>query len=206
MISAEEMMKWGTVIIGGGGALISFILFLRKSFKAVDFFVKEQEIIKQAVTDIKAEVTHNSGKSIKDVVTGLKASAERIETRQKILDQRSKAALHYNPRALFEVEKSGRITWVNEEFQNLTRENGDIEGYDWFSIVHEDQRAAFISEVKSCLRMCRKIDIETVSVKGRGIHFAGYPYKIGACEHEGFLIHVFCQNNCAGLSKENNNE
>lgn len=206
MISAEEVMKWGTVIIGGGGALISFILFLRKTFKAVDLFTKEQEVIKQAVTDIKAEVTHNGGKSIKDVVTGLKSTAERIETRQKILDQRSKAALHYNQRALFEVEKSGRITWVNEEFQKLTRENGELEGYDWFSIVHEDHREAFIKEVRSCLRMCRKIDIETVSVKGRVIHFQGYPYKTGSYEHEGFLIHVFCQNNCAGLLKEKNDE
>lgn len=199
MISAEEVMKWGTVIVGGGGALISFVLFLKKTFKAVDLFIKEQEVIKQAVNQIKAEVTHNSGKSIKDVVTGLKLTAERIETRQKILDQRSKAALHYIKRALFEINRAGRITWYNEEFQILTRENGELEGHDWFSLIHEEHRAAFMSEIKSCLRMCRKIDIETVSAKGRKVHFLGYPYKTEEQDHEGFLIHLF-------LNKENNDE
>lgn len=186
-------------LVGTIAALIGLVspvlLFLWKTLKGVKKFVSDQEVIKKSINDIKAEVTQNGGKSIKDVVNSLKSTAERIETRQKVLDQRSKAALHYTERPLFETDKSGKLIWSNEAFQKLTRENGVLEGHDWLAMIHEDEREAFISEVKSCLRMCRKIVIETESVNGNKISFLGYPYKTGSDTHEGFLIHVYTGEN-----------
>lgn len=183
-----ELLPTIATLLGMAGSLL---LFLWKIFKNIKQFVSDQEIIKKSLNDIKAEVTQNGGKSIKDVVNSLKSTAERIETRQKILDQRSKAALHYTERPLFETDKAGKLIWSNEAFQKLTQENGVLEGHDWLSMISEDHREAFISEVKSCLRMCRKIIIETESVNGDRISFLGYPYKTGSDTHEGFLIHVY---------------
>lgn len=167
------------------------IAVLWKIYKNINQFVVEQETVKKTVQEIKLEVTHNGGKSIKDVVNSLKTSLERIETRQKILDQRSKTALQYDERALFEIDKTGRLIWSNESFQQLTKKHGEVEGHDWLALINEEDRETFIHEIKSCLRMCRKIAIETETVDGELIGFLGFPYKSSHDSHEGFLIHAY---------------
>jgi hypothetical protein len=125
----------------------------------------------------------------------LRRTCDRIEVRQKVLDQRSKAALHYTNRPLFEVDTLGRMNWYNEAFGDLTRDNGNCdEGFDWLTIIDDQEREGFLKEFNSCLQMCRKVDIETVSVHGRRIHFVGFPYKISNGIHEGFLIHLYREN------------
>ena len=85
--------------------------------------------------------------------------------------------------------------WSNESFQNVTRENGDFsEGFDWIAVIEENHRDDFLREFNSCLKMCRKVDIETVSVNGSKIHFVGYPYRVNKDSHEGFLIHLKKEN------------
>lgn len=140
---------------------------------------------------IKKEVQPNGGSSMKDTINDLKISVDRIEVRQQIIDQRTKAGLHYKSQPLFEINNSGNIVWYNEAFKKLTEENGTIEGRDWFALIEENFRPAFIEEINSCLRMGRKIDIDTVSQNGKFIHFVGYPYKIDQNNHEGFLIHLY---------------
>jgi len=98
---------------------------------------------------------------------------------------------------LFEVDKFGRMSWFNEKFESMTKDDGlpaEGEGFDWVSVVDEDRREDFVKEMTSCLEMCRKIDIETTSVNNQGIHFLGYPYRITEKEHEGFLIHIYKEN------------
>lgn len=133
----------------------------------------------------------NGGGSMKDIINGLKISIDRIEVRQQVIDQRTKAGLHYKAQPLFEVDSSGKIVWYNEAFRKLTEENGTMKGLDWFAIVEDNFRPQFIDEVNSCLRMGRKIDIDTVSQNGKFIHFVGFPYKIDSGSHEGFLIHLY---------------
>lgn len=153
-----------------------------------------QEEVKESIRIIKAEVTPNGGSSLKDAVNSLKKTCDRIEVRQKVLDQRSKAALHYNETPLFETDTKGRLTWCNEAFLEKTTDNGTCrEGFDWLTVIEDDLRDDFLTEFNSCLKMCRKIDIETISVHGRSIHFVGYPYKIAKGIHEGFLIHLYSQ-------------
>lgn len=171
--------------------IIPLVAVLWKIYKNINQFIVEQETVKKTVQEIKAEVTHNGGKSIKDVVNSLKMSLERIEARQKILDQRSKTALQYDERALFEIDKTGRLIWSNESFQQLTKKHGNIRGYDWLALINEEDRETFINEIKSCLQMCRKIAIETETVDDESIGFLGFPYKSDHDSHEGFLIHVY---------------
>jgi|TARA_B100000085_G_scaffold278281_2_gene299867 PAS domain-containing protein len=174
------------------GAGIAILAFVWRIFKVTGVFLKDHEEIKVSIETIRAEVTPNSGKSLKDTVNSLKKTCDRIETRQKVLDQRSKAALHYSDRPLFETDVNGRLTWCNASFQELTKDNGSCkEGFDWLTVIDDDRREDFLKEFNSCLKMCRKIDIETVSVHGRIIHFVGYPYTVDTDVHEGFLIHLY---------------
>lgn len=171
------------------GIVITVIVFLWKIFKFTNKILIEQESVKKDLQVIKKEVTPNSGSSIKDIVTELRETTSRIEVRQKKLDQRSKAALHYTSAALFEIDSSGRIIWGNDHFIKIT--GSSINGFDWFSIVDEDYRKDFIEEVNSCLEMGRKIDIETQCYHGKKVHFIGHPYKIDNHNHEGYLIQLF---------------
>lgn len=192
MLTQDQAAAIATLLGASGTALVA----IWRVFKYCRKFLDEQRQIKDHLKVIKQEVTPNGGGSMKDIINNLKSTVDRIETRQKILDQRSKATLHHTSHPLFETDKEGRLTWHNEALKNETLENGSLEGYDWFSIVDEHYREEFITEIKSCLRMCRKIDIETVSVNGCTIRFVGFPYKTGSSVHEGFLIHLFKVGEC----------
>lgn len=174
----------------------SISVFLwKKLLKPAIKLMDDHEEIKKSIDIIKGEVTPNGGGSIKDAVNCLRDTCKNIETTQKVLDQRSKAALHYHDRALFEVDKFGRVSWYNEKFEALTNNNSNPnEGFDWVNIVDEAEREDFLKEVTSCLEMCRKIDIMVNSVNDQQIHFLGYPYRITEKDHEGFLIHLFKEN------------
>jgi len=186
-LSSEQAIQLATLLGGLGTAVIA----LWKVFKVINKFSEEQEKVKECLKTIKKEVLPNGGGSMKDTINGLKISVDRIEVRQQIIDQRTKAALHYKSQPLFEIDTSGNIIWFNEAFKKLTNENGQMEGRDWFAIVEENFRQNFMTEIDSCLRMGRKIDIDTVSQNGKFIHFVGYPYKIDQNNHEGFLIHLY---------------
>ena len=184
-----------TALLTLAGGAVATLAFLWRIFKVSRVFLNDHELLKTSIKKIELEVTPNGGKSLKDVVNQLKNASERIETRQKVLDQRSKATLHYTDRPLFETDSQGRLTWSNEAFINFTRDNGSVkEGFDWITVIDDDEREAFLIEFQSCLEMCRKIDIETVSVHGRDIHFVGYPYRVDKGTHEGFLIHLYQEN------------
>lgn len=172
------------------GIIGTAIIALWRTFKTTNKFLEEQEKVKTALNVIKKEVTPNSGSSIKDVVNSLKITTDRIEIRQKKIDQRSKASLHYTSAALFEIDSSGKIVWGNESFQVFTG-NKKLEGYDWFSMIDDELREQFIQEITSCIKMNRKIDVETRCCQGGKIHFLGYPYMVSDSTHEGFLVHIF---------------
>ena len=192
MVSLDEAAALASLT----GATIAVFIFLRKVIKTSKIFLKDQEEVRKSIETIKSEVTFNDGGSMKDAIHCLKDTCQRIEVTQQVLDQRSKAALHYTERPLFETDQVGRVAWSNESFQELTKENGDFsKGLDWISIINEEERAEFLKEFNSCIEMCRRIDIETKSVDGNKIHFLGYPYRISEKSHQGFLIHLHKENN-----------
>ena len=192
MISLDEAVA----LVSLAGTVITVFIFLRKAVKTSKIFLQDQEEVRKSIETIKSEVTLNGGGAMKDAIHCLKDTCQRIEVTQQVLDQRSKAALHYTERPLFETDQVGGVTWSNESFQELTKENGDFsKGLDWISIINEEERAEFLNEFTSCIEMCRRIDIETESVDGNKIHFLGYPYRISEKSHKGFLIHLHKENN-----------
>lgn len=153
-------------------------------------FSSNEELIK-TVKQIESEVVTNGGKSIKDTVNGLKQTCENIEKRQRVIDQRTRASLHYSDAGLFETDKTGKLTWTNEAFYKITGQTQtDVEGYDWLSFIHEDEREQVIKEFSSCLKMSRKFYVETKTVKGKDVILSGYAYKIGEDQNGGYLINI----------------
>lgn len=181
-----------TLLSGFLGMMGTIAALARKFYKQASSFIEEQKDFQEAIKVIQKEVTPNGGSSLKDVVNKLKITCDRMEVRQRVIDQRSKASLHYQKEALFEIDRSGNMTWCNDAFRTLMVEEGGVisTGKDWIAVVDEESRKDFVEEIESCLKMCRKIDIETRDTQGSVVSFTGYPYKIGRNNHEGFLIYL----------------
>jgi hypothetical protein len=174
------------------GGVITFLSVLwvkvaRPIFKLVD----NQESITLSVETIKKELTTNGGNSIKDAIIELKGTCARIESRQKIIEQRTRAALHYNNACLFETDEYGRLVWTNSNFYELTKNDiSSVEGYDWLTYIKDDERDQFFKEFKSCLAMNRKFSKLSTNCKEERIQFIGSPYKIDDNTHGGFIIQI----------------
>lgn len=182
-----ENITIGFSLIGGLVTLVSILW--AKIIGPLIKLVDNQEELKSSLNTIKKELTTNGGNSLKDTMIDLKGTCSRIENRQKVIEQRTKAALHYNSVALFETDEHGRLTWTNSNFYDLTRDSvTSVEGYDWLTYIKEEEREELFDEFKSCLDMNRKFVKTVTNCKNQQIKLVGFPYKINENNHGGFLI------------------
>ena len=174
-----------TTLLGFLGAV--WLKVLRPAMKFID---KHDDVV-QSIENIEQEITCNGGSSLKDAVIKLNTTCGRIENRQKIIEQRSKASLHYSNTALFETDRKGRLVWTNEPFYQLTGQSlTDIKGFDRLTYIHEDEREEFLQEFNSCLEMNRKFSKEVMTSNGMEMRMTGYPYRLNDNEQGGFLISI----------------
>jgi PAS domain S-box-containing protein len=125
-------------------------------------------------------------------VCTLSGACERIERSQIVIEQRTKASLHYSSTALFETDQEGHLVWTNEPFYNLTKMTlTDVEGFDWLNYIHEEQRDEFFQEFKSCLEMNRRFIKNSKTFNDKDVRIIGFPYKINEDENGGFLVSVY---------------
>ncbi len=183
--------------IGGLGGLLA--IFWKKFLKPIVKLCKNQDFFVESVEEIKKELCTNGGSSLKDAIIAMRESCERIENRQKVIIQRTKAALHYSSMALFETDKEGRLTWSNANLIELTKRSTNnsnymLEGFDWISLFKEEDREDVLVEFKSCLSMNRRFIKETTFNSGMKVRLLGYPYKITDTEHGGFLVSITPEN------------
>tara|TARA_R100000005_G_scaffold96627_1_gene85299 strand:+ start:1791 stop:2372 length:582 start_codon:yes stop_codon:yes gene_type:complete len=172
------------------GSLLSFlgVVWMKVLKPAMKFLDKHDEVVK-SIENIEKEITCNGGSSLKDAVVTLTNTCGRIENRQRIIEQRTKASLHYSNTPLFETDRKGRLVWTNEPFYKMTGQTlTDIKGYDWITYIHEDEREEFLQEFESCLKMNRKFSKEVKTTDGKDVRMTGYPYKLSDNEQGGFLI------------------
>ena len=176
-------------ILGGLGTFFSLIWV--KAIKPTIKLLQSQEQVTKTLETIKKELTTNGGNSLKDAIIDLRGTCNRIETRQKVMEQRTKAALHYNNIALFETDDHGRLIWTNNSFYELTSDSiNSVDGYDWLTYIDEDDREDFFIEFKSCINMNRKFVKITKNCEGKNIKLVGFPYKINDEKHGGFLVSI----------------
>lgn len=153
-----------------------------KFIKKIVKIVNEHEGIIQDIKDIKKEITRNSGSSLRDAI-------DRMEKRQIVLDQRSKAVFHHYEQPIFEITENGDLDWGNNVFYE-TFQVDKKSGMDWVSYVDESCRAQFLEELNSCLDMSREIRIQTQETNGVKISFKGFPYKTNNDTNFGFLVYL----------------
>jgi hypothetical protein len=162
-----------------------------KIVKPIVSILKTQEAVNRSIEELKDEISTHSGKTIKDTLGHVKEACGRIEDRQKVIVQRTKAALHYSGVALFETDKRGRLVWSNNLFGELIREhNALLEGYDWLSLIKDDEQEETLDQFRSCLSMNRRFVKQTELDDGRPIRMVGYPLKISDDQHDGFLVSI----------------
>jgi PAS domain S-box-containing protein len=162
-----------------------WVKVLRPAMKFID---KHDDVVK-SINTIEKEITCNDGGSLKDAITNVNNTCGRIENRQKIIEQRTKAALHHSNTALFETDSIGRMAWANEPFHKLTGQTlTNVTGFDWLTYIHEDEREEFLQEFESCIEMNRKFSKEVKTSDGQEMRMTGYPYRLNDNKQGGFLI------------------
>jgi hypothetical protein len=172
-----------------GGLITFFSIVWMKVFKPLVYFLNHQDKLNNAISDIKHELTTNGGNSLKDSIVDLRKTCHRIEIRQKIIEQRTKAGLHYSNVPLFETDNNGRLIWNNNLFfQFLNSYN--VEGYDWLNFITEYDRESVLKEFRSCLNTNRRMQKVVETTDGRAVTITGFPYRISDDEQGGFLVSI----------------
>lgn len=180
------------LIFGGISGITGLCTIIWKKFlKPIVKLCKNQDYFKETVEEIRKELQTNGGSSLKDAIISMRESCVRIENRQKVIIQRTKAALHYSNMALFETDESGRLIWSNANLCELTKDIvTSVEGFDWINLFTEDEREEVLTEFKSCLHMNRRFSKISKMQNGKTVRLLGYPYRISDSEHGGFLISI----------------
>lgn len=180
------------IIVGSlGGIGTFFTLAWKKVVSPLVKLCKNQDFFVESVKEIRKELQTNGGNSIKDAIINLRDACERIEGRQKVIIQRTKAALHYSDVPLFETDESGRLIWSNAYLCELTKNiSTSVEGFDWINLFQEEEREEVQSEFFSCLKMNRRFIKDAELQNGKTVRLLGYPYRISENEHGGFLISI----------------
>jgi hypothetical protein len=187
---SKEILEYIPISVSILGAVFTFFsLIWVKIVKPVIQLINDHQNVNDSIKTIKSELTTNGGNSLKDAVIDLRKTCHRIEIRQKIIEQRTKAALHYSNTPLFETDNNGRLVWNNSLFFNFVG-SYNVEGYDWLNFIQEEDREELLIEFKSCLNTNRKLYKETKTNTGKDISIVGFPYRISDSEQGGFLVSI----------------
>ena len=180
------------VLISSIGGIFGLLtLVWKKIIKPLVKLCQNQDFFKESMQELRKELQTNGGSSLKDAIIDMKDTVHRIDRRQKIIEQRTKAALHYSEVALFETDIAGRLIWSNANFCKYVKDNpGNVTGFDWLSMIKEEERDELLNEFLSCIKMNRKFTKETETEDNRNIRMLGYPYRITDSEHGGFLVSI----------------
>ncbi len=184
------------IAIGSIGTVIGFFTFLWKRFiKPLIKLIKNHDVFIKSVDDLRLlmekELKTNGGNSIKDAIIDMRETCNRIENRQRVITQRTKAALHYSNVALFETDEDGRLVWSNSGLSQMVNgTTNSIEGYDWINLIKEDEREEVMDEFRSYIEMNRRFSKVTKLQNDTPIRLLGYPYRISDSEHGGFLVSI----------------
>lgn len=160
-----------------------------KTIKPITLMIESHDRLLHNVEAIKKEVQTNTGSSLKDAIYDLKSMCQRMEDRQIILDNRSRAILYGLNEAVFETDEKGNIVWANENFYKKLGKS-DLIGLDWISYIDEVYRDSFLHEFQLCLNQNRELKFNTMSMDGANISFLGFPYREENKSNQGFLIYL----------------
>ena len=132
--------------------------------------LKPYTTITDDISQIRAELTSNSGKSLKDLVKKIETEVKSNTSLTKTIMCRQRQILDNRKEPIFEADETGNFTWVNEAFIKLTKRSCiDLLGNKWKNIIAEDERDTIFYHWDSAIKEKRNFE-ETVIItdkKGR---------------------------------------
>lgn len=132
--------------------------------------LKPYTTITDDISQIRAELTSNSGKSLKDLVKKIEVDVESNTNLTKTIMCRQRWILDNRNEPIFEADENGNFTWVNEAFIKLTKRSCiDLLGNKWKNIISEDERDTIFKHWDNAIKEKRNFE-ETIVVtdkKGR---------------------------------------
>lgn len=188
----EELITiTGTVVTGVLIPLAGW--FWIKVVKPLTNLLNQTEASMLAIKELQDEITAHGGKTLKDTVKNMRTSLANIRVDQKVTKERCKAALQYAEIALFETDKNGKLVWGNNLFFDLDTVdslNTNLKGFDWISLLRENDQQETLEQFKSCLDMNRTFVRQTRLGNGRPIRMQGHPLRTSDDQNDGFLISI----------------
>lgn len=123
------------------GAIYYFICRAMKKLEPYTNMTESISGINKELKEIKKELTYNSGTSLKDLVNTIKVDVKSNTELTTTILNRQRWMLDNRSEPIFETNKDGKFTWVNDSFIKLTdRGLKDLKDYNWINILHEDIR------------------------------------------------------------------
>ena len=135
--------------------------------------LKPYTTITDDIGKIRAELTSNSGKSLKDLVNKIKADVESNTDLTKTIMCRQRWILDNRAEPIFEADEEGNFTWVNEAFIKLTKRSCyDLLGNKWKNIIAEDERDSIFSHWDRAIKEKRNFEETIVITDKKGRSFS----------------------------------
>ena len=132
--------------------------------------LKPYTTITDDIGKIKAELTSNSGKSLKDLVKKIEVDVNSNTNLTKTIMCRQRWMLDNRTEPIFETDENGSFTWVNEAFIRLTkRACYDLLDNKWKNIIAESQRDVVYGHWERAIKEKRNFEetIQILDKKGR---------------------------------------
>jgi len=160
IIKAVESFNASYIILSG---LAGYMFVILKK-------LKPYTTITDDISKIKAELTSNSGKSLKDLVKKIEVDVNSNTNLTKTIMCRQRWILDNRSEPIFETDENGNFTWVNEAFIRLTkRACYDLLNNKWKNIIIETQRDAVYEHWDRAIKEKRSFEetIQILDKKGR---------------------------------------
>lgn len=120
--------------------------------------VKESKL---ELDKIRAELTQNGGKSLKDIVLQLHKDLQASGLSLSRLQGLVQAILSASKEGVWLADEHGAVLWVNGWFaENIGWMPHEMEGAGWKNTIHPDCRAIVFQEWEACIRERRDFIME----------------------------------------------
>lgn len=123
--------------------------------------------LEEVNVEIKKELTPNGGSSMKDVITKLAESMERVEERTlsmteqvSRMEARQQSILNSVDVPVFETDMNGKCTFANKPYLKLIgRTFDEIKGNGWINSIHPDDRTTVREQWDAAVKDTRNFEM-----------------------------------------------
>lgn len=138
-------------LLGGGGAAVK--VYVPK----ITQFIRDVSSAAASVQGMSEQFKNNGGSTMKDALDGLQKSVLRIEQRQIMGEQRTKAVMNSNTDVgYFETNEKGECLWASRGYLRLVgRSLEDVTGNGWIGVIAPEDRKRVVEEWHDAVEQSR---------------------------------------------------